>query len=284
MRAIFLMFDSLNRHALESYGGTGIKTPNFNRLAKRCVSFDSHYVGSMPCIPARRDLQTGRLNFLHRSWGPLEPFDNSFPDLLSEAGVYSHLITDHYHYFEDGGATYHQRFSSFDYIRGQEADKWQARVNPDLKGIKDAYHGLQFDGDRSGYRLQNVLNREAFDKDSDYPSTRCFDEALNFLDCNRSENNWFLQIETFDPHEPFVAPARFRGDYPSDYSGPILDWPRYGTVAESPEEIAELRANYAALVAMCDEKCRAAARLYGPPRSVEGYRFDHDHRSRISAW
>ena len=36
-------------------------------------------------MPARRDLHTGRLNFLHRSWGPLEPFDNSFPVLLKKA-------------------------------------------------------------------------------------------------------------------------------------------------------------------------------------------------------
>ena len=119
MRVIFLLFDSLNRRALESYGGTTVKTPNFTRLAERAVSFDSHYVGSMPCMPARRDLHTGRLNFLHRSWGPLEPFDNSFPELLQAAGVYSHLVSDHYHYFEDGGWTYHQRYSSFEFIRGQ---------------------------------------------------------------------------------------------------------------------------------------------------------------------
>ena len=51
MRVIFLLFDSLNRRALESYGGTTVKTPNFTRLAERAVSFDSHYVGSMPCMP-----------------------------------------------------------------------------------------------------------------------------------------------------------------------------------------------------------------------------------------
>ncbi len=34
---------------------------------------------------------------------------------------------------------------------------------------------------------------------------------------------------------------------------PILDWPIYDRVKESPEEIAELRANYAALVTMTDE-------------------------------
>ena len=31
-----------------------------------------------------------------------------------------------------------------------------------------------------------------------------------------------------------------------------LDWPRYGRVLDRPDEVAELRANYAALVPMCD--------------------------------
>ena len=72
MRTIFVLFDSLNRSALGCYGGL-IDTPNFDRLAAKSTIFDNHYIGSMPCMPARRDMHTGRLNFLHRSWGPLEP-------------------------------------------------------------------------------------------------------------------------------------------------------------------------------------------------------------------
>ena len=100
-RSIFLLFDSLIKLALESYGGS-VPTPNFNRLASKSVVFDNHFIGSMPCMPARRDLHTGRLNFLHRSWGPLEPFDDSFVVKLKENGVYGHLVTDHWHYWEDG--------------------------------------------------------------------------------------------------------------------------------------------------------------------------------------
>ena len=82
MKLVFVLFDSLNRLALGPYGGTRLATPNFDRLAARAVTFDGHHVGSLPCMPARRDMQTGRLSFLHRSWGPLEPFDNAFPELL----------------------------------------------------------------------------------------------------------------------------------------------------------------------------------------------------------
>jgi arylsulfatase A-like enzyme len=73
MRAIFVLFDSLNRTAMGCYGARALKTPNFDRFAERAVTFDTHFVGSLPCMPARRDLHTGRLNFMHRSWGPLEP-------------------------------------------------------------------------------------------------------------------------------------------------------------------------------------------------------------------
>ena len=121
MKTVLLLYDSLTLKSLSCYGGLH-PTPNFDRLAARSVQFDRHFVGSLPCMPARRDLQTGRLNFLHRSWGPLEPFDVTTTGLMRQAGVHSHLVTDHYHYFENGGATYHTAFDSWDFIRGQEAD------------------------------------------------------------------------------------------------------------------------------------------------------------------
>ena len=70
MKLVFALFDSLNRLSLESYGSQSIKTPNFKRLSERCVTFDKHFVGSLPCMPARRDMQTGRLNFYIEVGGP----------------------------------------------------------------------------------------------------------------------------------------------------------------------------------------------------------------------
>ena len=128
MKAIMVMYDSLNRHMLAPYGCDWTHTENFRRLARHTVTFDNCWVGSMPCMPARRELHTGRYNFLHRSWGPLEPFDDSMPQILKEAGIHTHLISDHYHYWEDGGATYHQRYSTWECVRGQEGDNWQPLV------------------------------------------------------------------------------------------------------------------------------------------------------------
>ncbi len=244
MKAIMLMFDSLNRHMLSSYGSNEFSTPNFKRLSERALTFDHFYVGSMPCMPARRELHTGRLNFLHRSWGPIEPWDDSMPEILKTNGVYSHLTTDHYHYFEDGGCNYHTRYSSWDYYRGQEGDPWKGEVaDPDY-------------GDRIGRKCYLVrpdyINRKYIKTTKDFPQDRCVSSGLEFMDVNQGEDNWFLQIECFDPHEPFYAPPEFRAMYDAGYDGPHFDWPDYAAVTETPEQVAQCRREYAALMSFCD--------------------------------
>ena len=135
MKAIMVMYDSLCRRYLSVYGCRDIRTPNFERLAARAVTFDNCFIGSMPCMPARREIHTGRHNFMHRSWGPLEPFDDSMPAMLSKAGVHTHISSDHKHYWEDGGATYHNRYTTWELARGQEGDAWKGDIRiPDASG------------------------------------------------------------------------------------------------------------------------------------------------------
>lgn len=252
MRAIFLIYDSLNRHALECYGGTEIATPNFNRLAERCVTFDNHFVGSLPCMPARRDIHTGRLSFLHRSWGPLEPFDTSVFEVLREHGVYSHLITDHYHYFEDGAGNYHTRYDSYEFLRGQEGDKWVPTLDAPIEKWKAQYHVKQHNFATGSLQMQNMANRERIADEADFSSTKCFNDACGFLNRYAKTDNWVLQIETFDPHEPFVAPGQYRKQFQIDENDPVFDWPHYERCVEGLPENELLRKNYKALVAHCD--------------------------------
>ena len=247
MKTVFVLLDSLNRNAMEPYGSQTVHTPNFTRFQQRAVTFDNHFVGSLPCMPARRDLHTGRSHFLHRSWGPLEPFDDSFPEIMKQNSIYTHLVTDHHHYFADGGATYHQRYSSWELVRGQAIDRWKAEVAPDLETLKSDFHPIQ------RHRTNYMINRQFMVDEGEYCSPQLFKLANEFLQRNHQSDNWLLQLECFDPHEPFHAPPRFRDKYKTSYNGPILDWPIYDRVKESPEEIAELRANYAALVTMTDE-------------------------------
>lgn len=241
MKAIMVMYDSLNRHMLPPYGCDWTVAPNFSRLAERAVTFDNMYVGSMPCMPARRELHTARHNFLHRSWGPWEPFDDSAPEMLRNNGIYTHLVSDHFHYWEDGGATYHHRYSSWQNERGQEGDRWKGEVRePELPE-----HLGQI-------RRHDWINRRYMQREELTPQARTFAGGLEFIQTNHAEDNWFLQIETFDPHEPFFTLNQWKGHYPHKWDGPHFDWPRYDRVHESPEAVQHLKFEYAALLTQCD--------------------------------
>ncbi len=248
MKAILVMFDSLNRRFLTPYGGTEAITPNFSRLAERTVTFDRAYVGSMPCMPARRELHTGRANFLHRSWGPLEPFDDSMPQILKTHGISSHLFSDHYHYWEEGGANYHTKYSTWECYRGQEGEPWKA----DLTDGADRHPESINDSLRPRMR-QDWVNRHYIRHDQDFPQAQTFAGGLEFLQTNHQSDNWFLHIETFDPHEPYFSPTRFQDLYRENLKGPHFDWPPYDRVHESDEAVRHCRAQSAALHTMCDE-------------------------------
>lgn len=253
MRAIMVMFDSLNRHMLPNYGCDWTKAPNFKRLAQKTVSFDNCYAGSLPCMPARRELHTGRYNFLHRSWGPIEPFDDSMPELLKRNGIYTHLVSDHQHYWEDGGCTYHTRYSSWEISRGQEGDPWKGRVN--YKSKEDSpFFWSRMVKNAPGQNIlkQDEINRTYLEDEKDMPQAVTFKNGIDFIKANSGQDNWFLQIETFDPHEPFLAPARFRELYPDDYDGIEFDWPPYGPVMEDEATVAHGKNRYGALLSMCD--------------------------------
>ena len=242
-RAVVVMFDSLNRHFLSPYGATWTRTPNFARLARRARTHDRSYVASMPCMPARRDLHTGRPGFLRRAWGPLEPWDQSvFDRLRDQAGVYSHLATDHYHYFEDGGANYHTRYSSWEFFRGQEGDLAVGQVGEPVIPVNDNGKGTRSDW----------VNREHFDRDADMSQTRTFDAGVDFLELTADEDNWVLHVETFDPHEPFTCDPMWKALFPDpDDETPLYDWPDYGK-APAREMVERARRQYAALLAKCD--------------------------------
>ena len=244
MKAIMVMYDSLNRRLLPPYGAEDVHAPNFARLAAKAVTFNQCFVGSMPCMPARRELHTGRYNFLHCPWSPLQPFDDSMPNILKRNGVWTHLVSDHYHYWEEGGANYHTKYTTWECVRGQEGDPWSGDLNPPPTPNPN--------GEPVGLRQQDWVNRQRLRSDDDYPQMQTFRRGLDFIERNAGRDNWFLQLETFDPHEPFTVPKRFTDLYDYDASRDLRDWPSYG-YAPSPELARHFRMLNAALVSMCDE-------------------------------
>lgn len=249
MKAILLLFDSMKRDWLPNYGGN-IHAPNFTRLAEHTVTFDNFYVGSLPCMPARRELHTGRYNFLHSGWSPLEPFDDSMPEQLKKAGVYTHLVSDHHHYWRDGGCNYHTRYSSYEHFRGQEGDPWIGEVGAKWENtcmsedIPEMFRAMF---------VQDTVNRRNQPDFASHSQTQTFGAGLRFIEQNKQADNWLLQIECFDPHEPFFTYEEFQKMYPSQYTGRHVDWPQPATADQDEAYREYVQNQYKALVSMIDK-------------------------------
>lgn len=250
MRTMLILMDSLNRHYLSAYGDPRVKTPNLDRFAERGVIFDNHWAGSLPCMPARREIMTGRLNFLETPWGPVEAWDRCVPQLLREqSGVHSHLITDHYHYFHRGGDGYHDQFDSWEFERGQEGDKWRPVVD-----TPSAPEGTRGKGVGRGAYWRNRAMMDPED-DLSYPTPRCFQHAIDFVELNKDTDNWHLHLEVFDPHEPFDSPQKYRDLYGDEWDRYLYNWPAYDRLdpeLDDSEAVKHIRRRYAATLTMAD--------------------------------
>ena len=171
------------------------------------------------------------------------------PEILKRAGVYTHLVSDHYHYWEEGGCNYHTRYCSWEISRGQEGDPWKGHIkDPHVPATRDQHDY------KSLWPRQDWVNREYMKKPEDQPQGKTFKLGLEFIEKNHREDNWFLTMETFDPHEPFFTQQKYKDLYPHNYDGEHFDWPDYREVSETAEEIEHMRYEYAALVSMCDEQ------------------------------
>ena len=244
--AIVILTDSLNRHFLPMYGNTWVKTPNMDRLAERGVVFEQHHTGSAPCMPARRDLWTGNIEFPWRHWGSCETFDEHLGALCAKKGVPSHMVTDHYHYWERGGSNYLEQFDGCDFIRGHENDYQVSDPCVDLKAIPEEVRN------RGRNHAQHLRNCTRLKTESDYWSPQVFETASQWLDRNHAHGPFFLAVECFDPHEPFNVPPPYDTMYGPHIPGETY-WPGYGTADRyRPEVVERIRQFYAGKVTMVD--------------------------------
>ena len=242
MRSILFLSDTFNRRFMQIYDASGLKLPNLERLAAKSVTFDNHWTGSAPCMPARRDIMTGRLNFLERSWGPIEAFDHTLPQILRTAGVSSRMLTDHYHYLEIGGENYIQMFDSWEMIRGQEWDPWVSRLR---QNPIPPHHGKMLP--------QYWCNRDRFkDDEAKYPSPQTIQSAADWLEENHDCDDFFLWVEPFDPHEPFEVPQKYLDQIGDVYDGLMYMWPEYKRVDVDAKALAHVRNRHFALMLMTD--------------------------------
>lgn len=283
---IFLSIDSLRRDFLSTYdqpydwvSELDVETGNLDAFADRSAVFDNHFVGSIPCMPARREWQTGIQEFLWRPWGPIESYDTTLPQMARQRDIITQLVTDHFHLFQHGSNGYFEDYHGFEFIRGHEDDAWKTSpYDADPVLLQQVMYDLDDPEASSGdiavrenpagdpknvgaYRPRwaYVRNVDSFEDESDFFAPKVLSYAANWLEDNVQWDQWFLHIDEFDVHEPFHCPEPYNSMYTDEdhYDPEMPVWPYYGRVDEGQSELTQrqlefVRAQFAGKVTMVD--------------------------------
>lgn len=274
MNVITILCDTLRRDHVGAYSGGrpldqcwsaeapawSVPTPNMDRLIERGTVFDNAYIGSTPCMPARRDIYTGRLEFLERGWGPLEEEDRDLPRQVSgppnrsiqwtmEQGYpISCLLTDHFHLWEQGSGNYHMGYTGFEFVRGIESDALYT----------DPIDFPSPPGDRMGKNERHWRNVHFIrQRDEDYFCAQVCTKAADWLRRNSTHEDFYLHLDIFDPHEPWDPPEEILKQFdPRGYdieglraAAPYAPWRDHYSEAQ----FQNMRARYAAKVVFLDQ-------------------------------
>lgn len=279
MKIFLIIFDTLRKdHTGKTYGNEWIQTPNFDEFAKDSLIFEKAYPESLPTIPARRAIHTGIRTFpfnherpklrtedevVDPGWYPIPPHHKQIAEYLKSFNYITGFITSTYHQFKPN-MNFHLGFDQWNWIRGQEMDKFRATLRMEDDEIEEllTHHSLVSKRRRAFMKYQKYILRRYFSNvqdrktEKDYFPAQTFSKAIEFITDTRKCENVFCLIDEFDPHEPWDPPEKYVKTYLDPiYNGRKLIQPIYSDRLKriDQEEIQCLRAHYAGEVSFCDD-------------------------------
>jgi len=252
MKVIYVMADTFRRDHMGAYGNDWIRTPNLDKLAARSALFENAYIGSFPTIPNRRDtlLGKGDLGLPFNRWKRFEDDEVTLPERLADKKVPSMLIIDTANNVCRGMNMF-KGYTAWICNRGQEGDPYWLDANVPLE-FPVPPHLIRYDAERWHQVLVNRAHRKI---ETDWFAPGTYQMALEWLERNYQRDDFFLWIDTFDPHEPWDPPKWYTDIYDPGYKGRVFDGPTYGLrkkMGITDRELKHLRALYAGEVTMVD--------------------------------
>ena len=274
MNCIWITTDSFRQDHIHCYRPEGtlddtgesihVHTPAMDKLATESALFDRMRAESLPTIPCRRAFFTGRRIFpwrdepshkgiynSHHGWHPLTQDDVTLAEHLAEQGYVTAMVADCYHLMKPS-MNFHRGFESFHWNRGQEFDRWNSQPLP--PGYLDQFlkPGIEMTPRRTRTITQFLKNHMYLDTDG-LPVERTFQWAIQWLERNAAHENFYLYIDTFSPHEPWLPRPEFLDLYDPDWDGPSLIYGNmYSRAQLTDREHHHVRARYAAMCSTVD--------------------------------
>ncbi|MCD6221837.1 sulfatase [bacterium] len=268
MNVVLVIFDSLRKDCVGCYKENPswgkVETPFFDKFSEESLIFDRVYPESLPTLPMRRAIYTGKnvypfrnANFKLRGdfvgafgWGPIPEDQDTVSEVLQEKGYRTCLISSVYHQFKPS-KNFWRGFDQWEFVRGKENDMFKSGPEPSEELIKyySPIEGLE----KSKLLKKVLINTQNWKKEEDYPVAQIMIKAANWLEENKDAEKLFLVLESFDPHEPWQVPDFYSKKYFKKEVNFDQILSIYGDVSYWPEDVLKkTQANYSGLVCMCD--------------------------------
>ena len=266
---VLIVSDTLRTAHLGCYGNPNIQTPNIDSFAKRAMRFTRAYPESLPTIPVRRALHTGRRAYPFGNYRPVK-WDivylpgwqaiNNEEDTLAEnlATVVEYqtgFVTDTLPYFAPG-FNFQRGFWQWEFIRGQQQDRWRSPFAVSRERLNRYGNPDELQKNIHSLVPMHLANTAHVKDESDTTTARTFKWAMDFLEDNQTGQPFYLMVDCFDPHEPWEAPEKYYQLYGNpDYNGRRIVHCGYGPAEQfgyTAEEIDYVEAQYCGLVTLVD--------------------------------
>lgn len=189
---IFIIADQMRSDAMGVSGNKVVNTPNLDKMAKGGALFTQAFSNNPVCLPSRISMFSGQfpnetgvlVNFHHGSW---LPFNNSMPWHLREVGYRLGYVGKNHAFIKS-------EMSLFDVVneRAREQCRSYSKFSP------PNWHS------------------DIFWPEEDCNPAKNTDDAIRFITSNHGEKPFFLTISYFDPHPPYMAPAKYSSRYCAD--------------------------------------------------------------------
>lgn len=190
MRILYLDIDTLRPDHLGCYGYPRNTSPAVDAVAREGVRFDNVYCSDAPCLPSRSALFTGRCG-IHTG-------------VVDHAGIAADP-------FPDGPARgFRSRLGDTSWMMQlRRLGFWTAAVSPFAERHSAWWYCAGFS------EILNTGKGGGEIADDVEPA------VTDWLERHAAQDNWFLHVNLWDPHNPYRTPDAFGNPFEND---PPPDW------------------------------------------------------------
>ncbi len=190
MRILYIDIDTLRPDHLGCYGYHRDTSPNIDRLAQEGTRFENCYVTDAPCLPSRSALWSGRNGF--------------------HTGVVNHGGVAAQPFIEGAKRSFVGEFGRTSWMYALRLAGYRTVSVSPFGERHSAWHWYA--------GLNEVYNPGKFGAEVADDVTPL---ALDWLQRNAQEDDWFLHVNYWDPHTPYRTPPEFGNPFSDD---PLPDW------------------------------------------------------------